>query len=76
MPETMSVEHRNLLKAYGAEIVLTDGSKGMKGAIEKAEELAKKFTVLLYQVNLQILQILLHIKRRPVLRYGKIPVVK
>lgn len=39
MPETMSVERRNLLKAYGAEIVLTDGSKGMSGAIERAEEL-------------------------------------
>ena len=42
MPETMSVERRNLMKAYGAELVLTDGAKGMKGAIAKANELAEE----------------------------------
>ena len=42
MPETMSVERRNIVKAYGAEVVLTDGTKGMNGAIEKADELAKE----------------------------------
>lgn len=42
MPETMSIERRNLLKAYGAQLVLTDGSKGMQGAIDKAKELARE----------------------------------
>ena len=45
MPETMSIERRKLMKAYGAELVLTEGSKGMKGAIEKAEQLAKEISV-------------------------------
>lgn len=58
MPETMSVERRQLMKAYGAELVLTDGSKGMKGAIAKAKELAQEIPHSFILVNLLILQTL------------------
>lgn len=51
MPETMSVERRQIIKAYGAEIVLSDGTKGMKGAIAKAQELAEEKVTPLFQAN-------------------------
>ena len=53
MPETMSIERRKLLKAYGAEIVLTDGAKGMKGAIAKAEELAQEIPHAFYSRSIR-----------------------
>ena len=73
MPETMSVERRNIIKAYGAEIVLTDGSKGMSGAIAKAKELQAETQTVLLQANLKIRPIRQRIKRRPVRKSGKIP---
>ena len=61
MPETMSVERRNILKAYGAEIVLTEGTKGMTGAIAKAKELQEKIPAVFSPGSLTIRQIRRHI---------------
>lgn len=58
MPDTMTMERRSLLKAYGAQLILTPGEKGMKGAIEKAQELVQKIKIILCLSNLKILIIL------------------
>lgn len=76
MPETMSVERRNLMKAYGAELVLTEGAKGMKGAIAKAEELAQTIPVLTFRDSLSIRRIRRRTEVRPGLKFGRIPTVK
>ena len=70
LPDSMSVERRNLLKAYGAELVLTEGAKGMKGAIAKAEELNKEISGSIILVSLSILPIRKSIARRQVQKFG------
>lgn len=74
MPETMSIERRNLLKALGAELVLTPGPDGMKGAIQKAEELAERKNLLLCLSNLITRLTLKFIGLQPQKKFGKIPV--
>ena len=70
MPETMSVERRNLLKAYGAELVLTDGSKGMKGAIERANSLPRKYRTASSRASSTIPQTPKFTARQQDLRFG------
>lgn len=72
MPETMSVERRKILKAYGAEIVLTDGARGMAGAIEKAKELVDGIPEAFFPGSLKILPTPGRILRRQALSCGKI----
>lgn len=73
MPDTMSIERRNILKAYGAELVLTDGKLGMKGAIAKANELAEEIPIALFLDSSPMMPTLLHTIKQPARKSGRIP---
>lgn len=73
MPETMSVERRNLLKAYGAELVLTEGAKEGRGLLKKRRSLLRKRRTVLFPVSLPIYPIRPHTGILPDLKFGKIP---
>lgn len=76
LPDTMSVERRNLLKAYGAQLVLTEGAKGMKGAIAKAEELKESIPGAVILDSSTIRPTLRPMRQLPARKYGKIPTGK
>ena len=76
MPETMSIERRNILKAYGAEIVLTEGAKGMSGAIARQKSLPKRSRTAIFRDSLTIRQTRQPIKLLQDRRYGKIQTVR
>ena len=76
MPETMSVERRQLMKAYGAELVLTEGAKGMKGAIAKADELARKSRQLYSRAVCESCQSCLSTRPPQAPKFGRIPTAR
>lgn len=72
LPETMSIERRNIIKAYGAELVLSDGTKGMKGAIARQRSFMSRFLTASFRSSLRTLQTRRHTERQQVLRSGTI----
>ena len=74
MPDTMSIERRAMLRAYGAELQLTPGQEGMKGALDLANELSSSIANSYQLINLKILPIQIFMKERLLKRYGPNPI--